>query len=255
MTRACPSLPKAAMVSVWRVDQREYTLASTTLATGPRRSSLTQCRSPCPSSRAIPENFWVREKQVPASRGHQHPRAATLILPELVGMSCPRGWARLGEQFRPQARTNLRTFFRRGKVLKTPWLSLLVCWVAGLLDCCCLTLCSEEVMSTRHTHATALCKQKKQNSVCLNLRNRGKPIHAANTKSGETALKTICLLPHRIQSRTFESPRFRVVISEPFVSSNPFQSKTKPLATSVLGSQHGAVSIALVVAVPSHPLN
>ena len=35
-----------------------------------------------------------------------------------VHMSCRRGWARLGEQFRPRVRAQLRTFFKLGKSAK-----------------------------------------------------------------------------------------------------------------------------------------
>ena len=37
-----------------------------------------------------------------------------------VLISSPRGWARLGEQFRPRVRAQLRTFFRTGKSAKNP---------------------------------------------------------------------------------------------------------------------------------------
>ena len=79
-------------------------------------------------------------KQVPPPRVEcrPHPQAAKLIPPAVGvllllrlrqdwllllekhrhGMSSPRGWARLGEQFRPRVRTQLRTFFLLGKVRK-----------------------------------------------------------------------------------------------------------------------------------------
>ena len=42
-----------------------------------------------------------------------------------VLISSPRGWARLGEQFRPRVRAQLRTFFRTGKSAKNPYKSLI----------------------------------------------------------------------------------------------------------------------------------
>ena len=44
-------------------------------------------------------------------------RLARVVIPEphpldgVLQLSSPRGWARLGEQFRPRVRSNLRTFF------------------------------------------------------------------------------------------------------------------------------------------------
>ena len=46
----------------------------------------------------------------------------------VVLISSPRGWARLGEQFRPRVRAQLRTFFRTGKSAKNPC-KILICIV------------------------------------------------------------------------------------------------------------------------------
>ena len=43
----------------------------------------------------------------------------------VIHMSSRRGWARLGEQFRPRVRAHLRTFFPPGKSAKKPLETLL----------------------------------------------------------------------------------------------------------------------------------
>ena len=103
MTRAYPSLPEAAMVTVWRVDQREYALASTTLGTGPREAA-----SPMPFSMPI----------IPG-----HPRK--LLGPSRASTSVQRAAARVdgldsGSSSDPECGPIFAPFFPPGKSAQNP---------------------------------------------------------------------------------------------------------------------------------------
>ena len=73
---------------------------------------------------SIPPHSAITAEQVPPTRTRLPPHVPILLIhhrrPISAHTSSPRGWARLGEQFRPRVRTQLRTFFRRGQVRKTP---------------------------------------------------------------------------------------------------------------------------------------
>ena len=70
-----------------------------------------------PSIQVLPESAPRSVQTHPRMDIGVHHRRA-LISSHL--MSAQRGWARLGEQFRPRVRAQLRTFLTRRKVRKTP---------------------------------------------------------------------------------------------------------------------------------------
>ena len=71
-----------------------------------------------PSVQVLPKSTPRSVQTHPRMAIGVHHRSALIIS---LLMSAQRGWARLGEQFRPRVRAQLRTFFNSGeKVRKTP---------------------------------------------------------------------------------------------------------------------------------------